>query len=358
MDQIPLLQPSCTDAEIELVADVLRSNWWGMGRVCEEFERALATRTGFKHCVTLNSATAALHLALATLEVHRGDEVILPALTFVSDALAVRYVHANPVFCDVRPDTLGLDWADVAAKITPRTAAVIAVDYAGYPAPPPDPLPVQVAVVEDAAHMPFGPHFGDLVCYSFHPIKPLATPDGGCLLTNNDFIDRDARALRWCGIDKSTWQRSGKKYSWDYDIDEVGWKCHMNDVVAAIGLAQLARFDAMWQRRCSIALRYLHELSGVEGLELPCYHEKHLWHLFVIRVAPYLRDRLLDHLAERGISAGCHYKPVSEYRPFRDVTPPVTAREWRRMISLPIFPDMTDEQQARVIDAVGEFFNA
>lgn len=349
---LPVLRPSCTEAEIAAVSDVLRSGWWGMGPRCAEFERRLADRYGYAHCVSVNSATAALHLALKVAGVGPGDEVIVPALTFVSTALAAVYCGAKPVFADVMPCTLTLDWVDVAAKHTERTKALIPVDYAGYPCETWADGWERAVVVQDAAHSAGGLGYGDMVCLSFHPVKPLASPDGGAVLTNDAEQAARLRALAWCGIDRSTWQRTGKRYTWDYSIGEIGYKCHWNDIAAAIGLAQLDRLDEMQARRRQIAARYTTELEGL--CQTPPDHPAHTWHLYAIRVEADRRDAVLDHLASRGIGAGVHYKPLTYYPPLAGETPPVTEREWRRLISLPIYADMTDGEQERVIAALRE----
>ena len=352
---IPVLKPSCTDAEIAAVTEVLRSGWWGMGPKCAEFERLFAMLHGRRNCVTVNSATAALHLALLATGVGPGDEVIVPALTFVSTALAVMYCGARPVFADVRADTLTLDLDDVERKLTAKTAAVIPVDYAGYPAIIEGAY--GVPVIQDAAHAAGGTVYGDLACFSFHPVKPLATGDGGAILTDSDETTEKLRRLRWCGIDRSTHERaSGKRYGWDYDIRELGFKCHWNDVQAAIGLAQLGRLGEMQARRREIAALYSRLLRGVE---LPLAHPAHMWHLYAIRVRASKRDAIIDHLGASGVSAGVHYKPLTHYALFADrATPPVAGREWQRLISLPIFADMTDADVERVAALVNEVARA
>ena len=348
---IPLLQPSVTRAEIDAVAGVLRSRWWGQGPVVKQFEQELAARYGYKYCVTTNSATAALHLSLKVLNVGPGDEVIVPGLTFVSTGLAPLYVGAVPVIADVCPDTLCLDWKCVADLVTDKTRAIIPVDYAGRTAANTTNLPFKrtnIAIVQDAAHSCGGIGYGDLVCLSFHPVKCLAMGDGGAILLNDSEWANRLRALRWCGIDRSTWERVEKKYSWDYDIQEVGYKYHLNDIQAAIGLAQLHRLQELNLRRREIATRYLKELKGI--VTLPVDHPQHTWHLFPIRVKN--RDELVDHLLANGISAGVHYKPLTHY-PMFDGDIPVTEREWKRLVSLPIFYDLTNEQQSKVIEVVG-----
>ena len=345
---IPVLRPSMTDKEISAVAEVLRSGWLGNGPRCAEFEQRIAQRYGYAHAVSVNSATAALHLSLLALGIGPGDEVIVPALTFVSTALAVSYCGATPVFADVWADTLTLHWQQASRLVTERTKAIIPVDYAGYPAG----RGSAYRVVQDAAHSAGGLGYGDLVCLSFHPVKPLATGDGGAVLTNDAEQADRIRSLAWCGIDRSTWQRTGKRYTWDYSIGEIGYKCHWNDLQAAIGLAQLDRLDEMQARRRQIAERYTSALAGLA--QTPADHPAHTWHLYALRVDADRRDAVLDHLASKGIGAGVHYKPLTHYPMYEQATPPVTAREWQRLISLPIHAGLSDDEQGQAIEALRE----
>lgn len=352
---IPLLQPSCSHAELDAVRRVMLSGWWGNGPLCAEFEGELARRTGYAEVVTVNSATAALHLALLACGVGPGDQVIVPALTFVSTALAVSYTGATPVFADVDADTLAIDAESVAQVVTSRTKAIIPVDYAGLPAHGPW-ANWGLPIIEDAAHAPLMQHYGDFVVYSFHPVKPLATGDGGAVLLNDASTASRLRALRWCGIDRDTWARTQGRYGWDYAIDEIGYKYHWNDIQAAIGLEQLKRFRILLDRRRELAIRYCQELGPLDVLQLPAFRMDHCWHLFVVRTEAGLRNSLLDYLTTRGISAGVHYKPLTYYAPYASQrTPEVTEREWRRLVTLPLYASMTDAQQSEVIDAITDW---
>ena len=342
MSVIPLLRPSCTEQEITAVMDVLRSGWWGQGPKCAEFERRCAEMHKRDYCATTNSATAALHLALLALDIGPGDEVIVPALTFISTALAVTYTGATPVFADVQPGTLTMDHEHARTLANERTKAVIPVDYAGHPAGRPQWF--AGPVIQDAAHHFGGQVYGDVIAYSFHPVKNLGTGDGGALLTDDAALYERVKALRWCGIQRSTYERTEKRYGWDYDIQEIGYKYHWNDIQAAIGLAQLRRWNELQRKRREIADWYRLLLDDVPGLELPRDHIDHTWHLFPVRVPAAMRDRVIDYLLSCEISAGVHYKPLTLYPMYAQPTPAVTEREWQRLVSLPIYYDLTFEQ--------------
>jgi perosamine synthetase len=381
---IPLFRPSLGEEEIEALRPVFSSGWIGLGPKTQQFEEEIAQYLGVRYAVGLNSATAALHLAVATLGIGPGDEVLLPPLTFVSTAHAVRYTGANPVFVDIEERTLNLDPADLERKITPRSKAVIAVHYGG------DACDMEaiagiarrrgLAVIEDAAHAmgsELGPNgrkagsAGDAGCFSFHAVKNLATGDGGMLVTDREEIFRHARKLRWMGIDKDTWERTADAeagartsirryagYHWYYEVSELGFKCHMNDIAAAIGLVQLKKLDSANERRREIRARYDRELSGLPGLETPpAPRGRSASHNYVVRLEA--RDELNVHLRDRGISSGVHYLPVHLQPYYRDRYPadvPVVDRVWKRLLTLPMYPDLAEEDLSRIIGAVKEFF--
>ena len=383
---IPLFRPSLGEEELEALRPVFASGWIGLGPRTQQFEEEIARYLGVKYAVGLNSATAALHLALATLGIGEGDEVLLPSLTFVSTAHAVRYTDATPVFVDVEEGTLNLDPKDLERKITPRSRAVIAVHYGGDPCDMMAILEVArgrgLAVVEDAAHA-MGTEYdrqgakagslGDIGCFSFHAVKNLATGDGGMLTTNREDVFRHARRLRWMGIDKDTWDRTEDAekcartgirryagYHWYYEVAELGFKCHMNDITAAIGLVQLGKLEAANERRRTIRARYDRELAGVPGLQTPLpARGRSASHNYVVRLDR--RDELNVHLRDRHIASGVHYLPVHLQPYYRNRYPahvPVTERVWKRLLTLPMYADLAEDDLLRVIGAVREFFAA
>lgn len=377
---LPIFRPNYGAEEIKAVTEVLKSGWVGLGPKTAEFEKRFASYVGAKHAVGLNSATAALHLALLVANIGPGDEVIIPALTFVSTAHVVMYVGAKPVFADVEPDILCLSPKDVAQKITKKTRAVIPVHYGGHPC---DMKALQkltaskkITIIEDAAHacgsVYRGRRIGSIspfTCFSFHAVKNLATGDGGMITTNNADAAARLRRLRWAGITKDTWSRletvskdkkkSYKGYGWYYEVTELGYKCHMNDIMAALGLVQLNKLEAANKKRRKLAALYTKELSNLPGIECPVVRPGIITsqHNYVIRCDQ--RDELHLYLRGHNISSGVHYVPLYLHPFYRKLYPkvhlPVTEKEWLRLLLLPLYPQLTLKKQADVIKAIREF---
>ncbi len=351
--RISLFKPNYNEREAEAVCEVLRSGWIGLGPKTAEFERRFAKRVGAKYAIALNSCTMALEIALRLLDIGPGDDVIVPAMTFVATGHAVVSCGATPVFCDVRPDTLTIDWDDAFRRVTKRTKAIMPVLYAGQVIECPD---TNIPLVYDCAHASGSgiEANGKLCCWSFHAVKNLACGDGGMLTTDDEAFSNRARRLCWHGIDKGTWDRSGpQRYTWEYECSEVGYKAHMNDITAALGLVQLDKLSQMQQRRLSIAAQYYEQIGAV--VETPLTPPGHGCHLYVIRTER--RNELADYLAERGITTGVHYKPIHLY-PCYDDQPrlPVAEREWQRILSLPMHTGLTDVEVEVICDEIKRFF--
>lgn len=371
---IPLFRPFSTEEEKTAVCEVLDSGWWGSGSQAKALEDEFKTFVEARHAVSVNSATAGLHLALIAAGISYGDEVITTALSFVSTSAAIVYVGATPVFADVDPFSLNLDPLDVARKITPYTKAILVVHYGGAPA---DLAALRLLcethhliLIEDCAHAA-GAHYqgkpigsaSDLAIYSMHAVKHIASPDGGMVVTKNAaWAERMAR-LRWMGIDRDTYSRVGgtpSQYAWQYDIEELGYKYHLSDVAAAIARVQLARLPETNLRRQQIVARYLYGFHALEWLQLPhCVYPEsgsvHAWHLFVLRCDD--RDGLIAHLRQRGIATGVHYRPTHLYSAFEQyrTSLPVVEAEWLKLISLPLFPSLQDDEVDYIIEAVRDF---
>ena len=349
---IPLFRPSMGDKEIAYVTETMKSGWIGLGPKTALFEKNFASFVGVKYAVALNSATTALDLALKVHGVTNGD-VILPALTFISTGLAALYNNNKVVFADINPDTLCIDWNDAKSKITDNTKAIIPVHYAGrYCDEPTFDRLLPPLIIEDAAHASGNMMAGKnhTACWSFHAVKNIATGDGGMITTNDKHIYERLLPMRWCGIDKSTWERSAKQYGWDYQVEDIGYKSHMNDIAASIGLAQLERIDELNLARKTRVLQYLHELRSVSWMKLPEYNAQSSWHMFVVKVNG--RDNFVDYMLDQGISVGVHYKPLTHYKIFPQTKLPVTDRVWKTLVTLPLFPDLTDDEFDYIVKTI------
>jgi perosamine synthetase len=365
---IPVFRPSYGQAEFEAVREVMASGWVGLGPRTAEFEQRFAAYMGVRHAIALNSGTAALHLAMLAANLE-GAEVITTPLSFISTNHAILYVRATPVFADVEAESVNIDPESVRRLITGRTRAIVCMHYGGRPCKM-EALEAlarehDLALIEDAAHACGGEHrgrklgtIGRFGCYSFHAVKNLATGEGGMIVTGDDAAAARLRKLRWLGISKDTWSRETQQhYSWYYDVEEVGFKYHLNDILAAIGLVQLARLDEMNARRAAWARRYDEALAGLPWIEPPVAEpdSKPSWHNYAVQTDH--RDDLNTFLADRGISTGVHYIPNNHYEMYRKCRgpTPVSDRIWKRLLTLPLYPDLTEEDFGRIVTALRDF---
>lgn len=369
---IPVFRPNYDEREFQAVREVLASGWIGLGPKTKEFEDRFAEYIGVKYAVGVNSCTAALHLAMQVMDV-KGGEVITTPITFVSTNHAILYCGATPVFCDVEPDTMNIDAGKIEALVTPRTKAIVCVHYGGYPCDMERILDIarrhNLKVIEDAAHACGGEWqgrklggIGDIGCYSFHAVKNLATGEGGMVTTNDSEIRDHLMRLRWLGITKDTWSREapGKGYSWAYDVPEVGYKYHLSDVAAVLGLVQLKKLDESNARRRALTLRYNAALAGTGDIQTPVqkeYQTLPAHHNYVIRTGR--RDALNEHLKSLEISTGMHYIPNNFYQMYKNCAgpTPVAHAEWTKLLTLPLYPGLTDAQQDSIIQGVKDFYH-
>ena len=371
---IPYGRQQIEPDDIESVLDTLRSNWLTTGPLVERFEASLAQAAGVQHAIVVSSGTAALHAAMHALDIGVGDEVIVPPLTFAATANAVLYQGGTPVFADVEPETLLIDPKSVESRITARTKAIIAVDYAGQPCDY-DALRMladryNLHLVSDACHslgcawrdQPCASQ-ADLTVFSFHPVKPITTGEGGAIVTSDEILACRMRTFRNHGITSDHGQRA-KTGSWHYEMVELGFNYRLTDIQCALGLTQLTKLQRFIENRRQVAARYdtaFTQNPTIRPLGVrPEAH--HGYHLYVVRVPE--RDRIFSHLREAGIGANVHYIPVHYHPYYRKLLGtgeglcPVAESAYREIISLPIFPGLTVEDQNRVIatlcEAIGQ----
>lgn len=372
---LPFHRACIDEREINAVREVLESGWLTTGPRVREFETAFASYVGAAHAVAASSCTAALHLALAAIGISEGDEVILPTMTFAASGEVVLYFKARPVLIDCADGSFHMDPSLLPRFITSRTKAVMPVHYAGH-ACDMDPI-LDIArrhnlkVIEDAAHALPSRYkdrtvgsIGDITCFSFYATKTLTTGEGGMVTTENPDCANRMRVLGCHGITRDAWKRYTAAGSWRYDILDIGYKYNLTDLQAALGLVQLAKCDSMCARRATIALRYTQSLDGLPAFETPRTHKNstHAWHLYVLRLNSSAlridRDRVIEELKRRGIGTSVHFIPLhlhplyDRLLGYRAGQFPNAEESFRRAISLPIYPTMSEADTDRVIEAL------
>ncbi len=377
---VPFFRPSVTQAEIDEVVACMKSGWLTTGPRTKQFEENFAKRVGAKHAVALNSCTAALHLALDAVGLKRGENVIVPVMTFAATAEVVRYFDATPVMVDCEPRSLCIDPDKLreTAKKTKDLRAIIPMHYGGQmvdvDAVQSIAKEVGVPVIEDAAHtLPAfykGRQVGttaDITCFSFYANKCITTGgEGGMAVTDSQEHADRMRVMSLHGMSKDAWKRFTDKGSWYYELVAPGFKYNLTDIASGMGLRQLERVDELWAERKKIAARYTAELSKIPGIETPqqLEHREHSWHLYPIRLETKRwsidRARFIDELKARGITASVHWMPLHLHPYYRQTYGtgtgmfPVAEDVWPRLVSLPIFPGMTDTEQTEVISAIAD----
>lgn len=367
--RIPSHRPYLGEAEMEQVRQTLVSRWLGTGPLTKRFEDTLREYLGVSHVMAVNSGTAALHMALDALGTQPGDEVILPSLTFVSCPQAVLAISARPVFCDVLPDTLNMDVADVARRITPRTRAIMPVHYGGRIC---DMEALQslaemhhIAIVEDASHA-FGSiwngraagTFGTAGCFSFDPIKNITCGGGGAIATNDDKLAAHIRPRRNVGIDVASWDRIESDRPWSYDIVSAGFRYQTSDLNAGIGLAQFDQLEAFRERKSAIVARYDEAFAEIPGLSTIRHAIDGVFPFnYVVRVLDGQRDNLMRNLREKGIGTTVQFHPCHLHPVFGASLQslPITERLGQEIVTLPLYFEMTDGDVEEVIASVTLF---
>jgi dTDP-4-amino-4,6-dideoxygalactose transaminase len=394
--KVPFFRVDLGDDEIRAASEVLRSGWLTTGPQVRAFESEFAAAVGARHAVAVNSATAALHLAVEALGLRAGQAVLVPTLTFAATAEVVRYQGAVPVLVDCDPVTLNVDLADAEAKLADLRAGRLPVEV-DRDAEPVGLLPVHVGglmldvdavaafatrhrlwTVEDAAHAfpaawrpapdaPWqrcGEGTSAVACFSFYANKPITTGEGGMAVTEDGELAERLRLMSLHGLSKDAWKRYETGGSWDYRIVAPGFKYNLTDVAAAVGRVQLARADELRRLREERAHAYLRALAEIEELELPPDppDRRHSWHLFPIRLhldrLDLGRDEFIAELGSAGVACSVHWRPLHLHPYYRETFGwrpehlPVASREWERLVSLPLFPSMRDDELEHVVAAV------
>jgi len=374
---LPFCQADIGEEEIAEVVDTLRSGWLTTGPKTREFEERFSQYVDSKFAIAVNSCTAALHLALNAAGITEGDEVITTPLTFCSTVNVILFQRATPVLADIRLDDYDIDPAEVERRITPRTKAILPVHYGGQPCRMDELMDIarrhNLLVIEDAAHavgakyrgQPVG-SIGDATAFSFYVIKNLTTGEGGMVTTNNPELAEKVRILRLHGMSHDAWKRYDARGSWYYEVQMLGFKYNMSDIQAALGLHQLARLESFTERRAQIVAEYGRRFAALPELMLPQARPevRHAWHLYPIRVdgerLTIGRDQFIEEMKERGIGTSVHFIPI-HYHPYYQQTLglkpgdfPNTDKLFAGLLSLPLFPRMTDADVERVANAVEE----
>ncbi len=373
---LPFSAPTIDDAEINEVVDSLKSGWITTGPKVKRFEDAFKAYVGAPFAVPLSSATAGLHLTLLALDIKPGDEIITTPMTFASTVSMIILCGGTPILADIEPGTLNIDVNEVARKITPKTRAVIPVHFAGQSCDM-DPLfdlarEHGLTVIEDAAHAAGTEYKGRKIgsletisIFSFHPNKNITTGEGGMVCTADENLAEEISLLKFHGMSREAWKRFSASGTPNYDIMLPGFKYNMMDIQAAIGIHQLPKLDGFIDRRRAIAEYYNRELAGIAELALPAYApyaQRHAWHLYTplvrIEMLTIDRDGFMAELKGHNIGSGLHYKAIHHHAWYRehlaiaDSELPNASYASERIISLPLFPRMTDDDARDVVEAV------
>ena len=365
------------EKEINEVIDSLKSNWITTGPKMKLFEDNFKQYIGSKYAVAVNSGTAALHVSTSSIDINPGDEVITTPLTFVASANCVVYRGGTPIFADIKKDTYNIDPNEIKKKITSKTKAIIPVHFTGQPCDMDEILEIaeeyDLYVIEDAAHAIDAKYKGrkignlsDLTIFSFHPVKNITTAEGGMITTNDDDLYEKLLMFRTHGISKEAEKRFGKSGGYYYDMQYLGFRYNLSELHAALGIHQLKKLESFQKRRREIVKIYNNEFQNYDGITIPYKKEnvKHSWHLYIIQLnlenLKVKRDHIFKALREENIGVNVHYIPVHYHSFYQNkfglkegILPNV---EWLfpRLLTIPIFPKMSDDDVNDVINALGK----
>jgi len=365
---IPFHKTHTTEEEINAAINAIKSGWLTMGPKTVEFENQFKTYIGAQEAVSMNSATAALHLSLKAIGLKRDDEVIVPTNTFVATAEVVTYFDAKPILCDIEEETHNIDVNKIETLITNKTKAIIPVHFAGQPCDMDEIYEIaekyNLSIIEDAAHAIPSSYKGvkigalkktDITCFSFYATKTLSTGEGGMATTSNPLFAKNMRINRLHGISRDAWDRYTTKGAWYYEIVDNGNKYNTTDINSAIGIVQLGKQELLKKKREAIALKYNKAFKDNEQIITPYIKSDRetSWHLYVIKINN--RDQVIEDLKERGIGCSVHFIPIHKHPyyqqryHYKDQDYPIANDVFNRSLSLPIYPDMSNEEIEFVI---------
>jgi dTDP-4-amino-4,6-dideoxygalactose transaminase len=362
-EKIPLSDIDMGKEEIDAVTEVLKSKWLSMGPITLEFENKFSNFLGIKHSFGVCNGTAALHIANKVLGIGKGDEVILPSLTFVATSNATLYCGAKPVFADIKSlDNLNISPDDILEKITTKTKAITVVHYGGYPCDMDAIMQIaedhDLRVIEDAAHAPGAVYkdkmcgtIGDVGCFSFFPNKNMVTGEGGMIVTNNDDLAEKFRTIRSHSMTKLTWDRH-KGHAYSYDVVDLGFNYRINEIASAIGQIQLSKLEKNNKKREKLVNEYIKQFKSIENISIPFmdYEGKSSYHLFPLILSGHIsRDEIIKELTNMDIQTSVHYPPIHLFSYYqqnldlKDLSLPKTELVSQQVLSLPLYPNMKEE---------------
>lgn len=361
----------CGEEELNQVKEAFDYGYFGLAYKVNEFEEKLQEYLGTdRSVVAVNTGTSALHIALASIGIQDGDEVIVPSFTFVATLQAISDCGGVPVFCEVDEKTMLMDMADVERKITDKTKAIVPVHYAGSPCDMDALLAMKekygVRIVEDAAHAIGSTYkgkkigsFGDITCFSFDSIKVMTCGEGGAVVSNDSALADIVKTKRLLGIDRKTMHtKDWKQRSWIYDVPYAGYRYHMSNINAGIGLAQLKKLDAFISRRREICNLYMEKLKDIQGIELPVsYFSTIAPFMYVIKVKDGKRDALKKYLMDHDIESGISYIPCHHFTYYHNdsVNLPITDAIFQEILCLPLHYEISDENVEEVANCIKSF---
>jgi dTDP-4-amino-4,6-dideoxygalactose transaminase len=372
---LPYAFPLIEEDDIAAVVDTLKSGWLAKGPKTMELEKQFAKYVGAKYAVAVNSCTAALHLSLVAAGLGEGDEVLTTPMTFASSANVVIHTGAKPVFVDIDPSTMNIDPKKIQEKITTKTKAIIPVHIAGHPCEMDEIMSIarehNLFVLEDAAHAVYTQYKGKMIgsignatAFSFYATKNLVTGEGGMATTDDEALYDKIRVMSTHGMSRNAWNRYDEAGSWYYEILSPGYKDNMSDIMAGLGLSQLAKLERMQEKRKEIADYYQVEFGKLPELEIPVERDyaRHAWHLYIIKLnldkLNIDRGRFIEELKKENIGTSVHFIPLHIHPYYRDkygYKPedfPVAKGVFERNISLPMYPKMSEQDARDVVDAV------